>query len=229
MMSAGILAHAQEGQDNNPNTPDKNIEYTVSDSIFIPPLDSLFKWAEEISFQIKERDALVQKTQADTKRVKKQWMNAIKIGGTVNSANNPNLVNQVETGFTYGPYVSFSLYELASNKNLVDVFKAEQQVAVYKREQIVFETRKHVRILYNSLISKKRILKIKSEGVNAAFVHVLMAEKEFKHGAIQLGELSRVTEIYTKSQTEFEVTLNELRTTYELLQQICGGRDFLNE
>ena len=37
------------------------------DLLSIPPLDSLYKWAEQTSFIIKQQDALIEKTEADYK------------------------------------------------------------------------------------------------------------------------------------------------------------------
>ena len=194
-----------------------------TDELSMPPLDSLYKWAELNSALIKQQEALMEKTNADTRRVKKQWMNAIKFSGNIRAGNyGNNIINQVETGYSYGPFVTFSLYEIASNKNLVDVFKAEEKVAGYKRDQALFDLNRYVTILYNNLNAQKNILKIRSEALNTAFVHVKMAEKEFSEGAISLGELSRVTEIYTKTQTDIELTINDLKTYYMQLEQICG-------
>ena len=107
---------------------------------------------------------------------------------------------------------------------MVNVYKAEQRVATYKREEVIFELHKIITILYNNVQSQKNILRIKSEAVNAAYVHQKMAEKEFNQGAIALGELSRVTEIYTKTQTEVETTINDLKNYYMQLEQFCGRR-----
>jgi len=194
-----------------------------NDELVIPPLDSLYKWAALNSALVKQQEALMEKTNADTRRVKKQWMNAIKFGGNLRAGNyGNNIINQVETGYSYGPYITFSLYEIASNKNLVDVFKAEEKVAAFKKDQALFDLNRYVTILYNNLQTQKNILKIRSEALNTAYVHVKMAEKEFSEGAISLAELSRVTEIYSRSQTDTELTINDLRTYYMQLEQICG-------
>lgn len=199
------------------------VQTKLTDELVIPPLDSLYKWAVINSALVKQQEALMEKTNADTRRVKKQWMNSIKFSGNIRAGNYGNsTINQVETGYSYGPYITFSLYELASNKNLVDVFKAEEKVAAYKKEQAVFDLNRYVNILYNNLTTHKNILKIRSEALNTAYVHVKMAEKEFSEGAISLAELSRVTEIYTKAQTEIELTINDLKTNYMQLEQICG-------
>jgi outer membrane protein TolC len=196
---------------------------TQQDDLYLPVLDSLYQWAEETSFSMKIQDALIDKTGADTKRIKKQWLDAFKFSANLRGGSYGNaVVNQVETGYSFGPSVSFSLYELSSRKNLVAVYRAEEKVAVYKKEEVRFELRKWVAILYTNISSQKNILKIKSEALNAAYVHMKMAEKQFNQGAVELGELSRVEEIYAKAQTEQELTIQDLRNYYMQLEQLCG-------
>lgn len=189
----------------------------------VPPIDTLYSWAEQNSPSIKIQDALIEKTDADTRRVKKQWLDAFKFGANIKTGSYGNdVINQVETGYSYGPYVSFSLYEIVGHHNLVDVYRAEGKVATFKKDQSVLELRRIVWSLYNDIQLHKSILEIRSEAVNSAFVHVKMAEKEFSEGAIALGELSRVTEIYTKAQTDLVLTINDLRSSYMQLEHLCG-------
>lgn len=219
VMNAAV-ASAQTGQ---ASITGNNEKADSSDELVIPPLDSLFKWADENSSVIKQQDALIEKSGADTKRVKKSWMDAFKFSANVSNGQYGNaVINQTQVGYSYGPSVSFSLYDIASNRNLVNVYRAEEKVAAYKKEEVIFELHKIVTILYNNVQSQKNILKIKSEAVNAAYVHQKMAEKEFNQGAIAIGELSRVTEIYTKAQTEMETTINDLKKYYMQLEQFCG-------
>lgn len=189
----------------------------------LPPIDSLYVWAELNSANIRIQDALIEKTDADLKRIKKQWLDAFKFGANIKTGSYGNeVINQVETGYSYGPYVSFSLYEIAGHHNLVDVYRAEGKVATSKKDQAIFELRRIVWSLFNDIQLHKSILEIRSESVNSAYVHVKMAEKEFSEGAIALGELSRVTEIYSKAQTDLVLTINDLRTSYMELEQLCG-------
>ena len=88
--------------------------------------------------------------------------------------------------------------------------------------ELLFELRKIVTILHNNIYAQKAILKIRSEAMNAAYVHVKMAEKEFNEGAVSIGEISRVWEIYSKAQADLEFTLNDLRNYYMQLEQFCG-------
>ncbi len=211
-----------------PDSLSTNTQASPIDELIIPPLDSLYKWSEENSASLRMQDALIEKTSADTRRVKKQWLDAFKLNGNIKSGSYGNaVINQVETGYSYGPGISFSLYEIASRRNLVDVYKSEEKIANAKKEEAQFELRRIVTLLHNNARTQKNILKIKSDAVNAAFVHEKMAEKEFQQGAITLGELSRVSEIYTKAQTELELTINDLKNYYMQLEQICG-RSFNN-
>jgi outer membrane protein TolC len=102
------------------------------------------------------------------------------------------------------------------------VYKSEQKVAEYKKEEQVFELKREVIATYNRIIAGKEILRIRLDAVNATYVHVKMAEKEFSEGAISIGELSRVTEIHTKALTDKEEVLVELKNLYVQLEQICG-------
>ncbi|MBL0051949.1 MAG: TolC family protein [Bacteroidetes bacterium] len=203
----------------------QNVPSNADDELNMPPIDSLFAWADANYATIKIQDALTEKAGADTKRVRKSWMDAVKFSANISNGQYGNsVINQTQVGYGYGPSVSFSLYDIASNHDLVNVYKAEQRVATYKREEVIFELHKIITILYNNVQSQKNILRIKSEAVNAAYVHQKMAEKEFNQGAIALGELSRVTEIYTKTQTEVETTINDLKNYYMQLEQFCGRR-----
>lgn len=196
---------------------------SISDEIMLPPIDTLYAWAIKNSPVVKQQDAMMEKTDADTRRVQKQWMNGIKFSANIRSGNYGNtVVNQVETGYSYGPVVSFSLYEVFSQRNLVNVYKAEEKVASYKRDEVIFELKKWISILYNNVVTQQNLLKIRNEAVSSAEIHLKMAEKEFNEGSIQLGELSRVSEIYTKTRADREVTLNDLKNYYMQLQQFCG-------
>ena len=213
----------------NENDKNKNQKNEIKDELVLPPLDTLFEWAVINSSTLKIQDALIEKTNSDTKRVKKQWLDAFKVNANIRSGSYGNtVVNQIETGYSYGPSISFSLFEILSHQNLVNVYKAEEKIAFYKKKEVAFELRKIITILYNNVITQQKILRIKSDAVNSAYVHVKMADKEFNQGSIALGELSRVTEIYTKAQTELELTINDLKNYYMELEQFCG-RTFNNK
>ena len=207
-------------------SPVDSLSRSIEDStltIALPPLDSLFKWAEKNSPLIHEQMALIEKTDEDTRRIQKIWMDAIKFSANAQDGNfGDPVANKLTLGYSSGMSISFSLYQLASYRNLVKVYKSEEKVARYKRDQTEFDTRKMVIILYNNIIGQRNILKIRSDGAQASYTHMKMAEREFREGTVAVGELSRVTEIYTKAQVDYEVGLNDLRNYYMELEQMIG-------
>lgn len=196
---------------------------TQSSELFLPPLDSLYKWADELNPTVRFHDAVIQRTEEDARRVSKQWLDAIKLSGNLRVGSYGNAtVNQVETGYTYGPSISFSLYEILSHGNQLQVYKYEKKAADFKKEEAVLDLHKYIRQIYNTVLLQQTLLKIKSEALNTSYVHLKMAEQEFNKSAITLSELSRVNEIYTKSEIEYEMNVSELKNAYMELQQVVG-------
>ena len=189
----------------------------------IPPLDTLYAWAEEHSFTLKVQDAIIEKTGAETNRVKKQWLDAIKVNANFKSGSYGNtVVNQMETGYSFGPNVTFSLYEIAAHKNMVQSFKADEKMASFKREELRDELHKIINILYTNIQLQSNILRIRSETLNTSFAQLKMAEKGFNQGSIELGEVSRVHEIYSKARVDHQIAIHELKTAYMELEERCG-------
>jgi outer membrane protein TolC len=192
-------------------------------NIELPPLDTLVEWANAHSPMLKQQDALIEKTTEDTKRIKKILLDAIKLNANFQNGNfGDPTANKLLTGYSAGASLQFSLYQIFGYKNQVGVYNAEKKVAYYKREETVMDLRKLVTILYNAVLSQNNILKIRSDGTYAAFTHTKMAEKQFSVGGIEVGELSRVTEIYTKALVEYEVTVNDLKNAYMQLEILVG-------
>lgn len=200
---------------------------TSSDSsstdLIIPPLDTLYKWAEVYSPVLKGQDALIQKTVDDQKRIKKILLDAVKLNTGVQYGNYGDpTINKLSTGYNSGVSIQFSLYQLASYKNMVNVYGDERNVAIYKKDELVMAMRKAIFLAYNNIMTQKNILKIRSEATYAAYSHMNMAEKEFNEGSVAISELSRVTEIYTKAQVEYEESLHDLKDNYMDLEQMVG-------
>jgi len=196
---------------------------TTFAGIQLPPLDTLIAWAELNSPMLKQQDALIEKTTSDSKRIKKILLDAIKLNANFQNGNfGDPTANKLLTGYSAGASLQFSLYQLFGYKNQVAVYNAEKKVSQFKREEVQMDLRKLVTMLYNAVLSQNNILKIRSEGTYAAFTHTKMAEKQFAVGGIEVGELSRVTEIYTKAQVEYEVTVNDLKNAYMQLEIMVG-------
>jgi outer membrane protein TolC len=196
---------------------------TSGNDITLPPLDTLYEWARLLSPTLKEQDALIEKTIQDEKRIKKILLDPFKLNANLQYGNYGDpLINALETGYSAGASVQFSLYQIFGYKNQVKLYAAEKKVAQYKKDELNMDLKKIVTILYNDIMSQKNILKIHSDATYAAYAHVKMAEKEFSEGSVAIGELSRVSEIYTKAQVEYEQSINDLKNYYMELEQLVG-------
>ena len=196
---------------------------TNATDITLPPLDTLFVWARLLSPTLKEQDALIEKTIEDEKRMRKILLDPFKLNANLQYGNYGDpLINALETGYSVGASVQFSLYQIFGYKNQVRLYNAEKKVAVYKKDELAMELKKLITILYNDIMSQKNILRIHSEANYAAYAHLKMAEKEFSEGSVAIGELSRVQEIYTKAQVEYEQSINDLKNDYMELEQLVG-------
>ena len=105
---------------------------------------------------------------------------------------------------------------------MVKVYNGEKSVSMFKKDEVEMDIAELVTQLYNNVQGQKAILKIRSEGNYSAYSHMKMAEKEFNEGSVEVGELSRVTEIYTKAQVDYEQCVNDLKNYYMKLQIIVG-------
>ena len=189
----------------------------------LPPLDTLIAWAQIHSPLLKQQEALIEKNTADTKRVKKLLWDAVKLNSGIQYGNYGDpTINKLSTGYSSGASIQFSLFQLLSYKNNVQVYNAEKKVSVFKREEVAQDVAQLVTLLYNNTQGQKAILKIRSEGSYSAFSHMKMAEKEFNEGSVEVGELSRVTEIYTKAQVDYAQCLNDLKNDYMQLEILIG-------
>jgi outer membrane protein TolC len=191
--------------------------------IALPPLDTLIALAQAHSPLLGEGDALIEKNTADIKRVKKLLWDAVKLNTGIQYGNYYNpLVSALSTGYYVGGSLQFSLYQLFSYKNTVQVYSAEKKVSMHHQDQDAQDLAALVTQLYIYIQGQTALLKIRSEGSYSAFSHMKMAEKEFNEGSIEVSELSRVTEIYTKAQADYINCVTDLKNYYQHLEILIG-------
>ena len=189
----------------------------------LPPLDTLILWAKQHSPLLHEQDALIAKNTADAHRMKKILLDAVKVNSGLQYGNYGDpTINKLSTGWQSGVSIQFSLYQLFGFKDMVKVYQGEKNVSAFKKDEVEMDITELVTQLYNNTQGQKAMLKIRSEGSYSAYSHMKMAEKEFNEGSIEVGELSRVTEIYTKAQADYAQCFNDLKNYYMQLQIVCG-------
>ncbi len=221
LLIGGLLLFSNHG-----NAMVEDSLFNVTDTSVIlplPPDDTLIAWAQAHSPLLKQQDALIEKNTADTKRIKKSLLDLFKLNTGIQYGNYGDpTINKLSTGYNMGASVQFSLFQLFGYKNQVDVYNAEKKVSMFKKDEVAMDIAVLVTQLYNNTQGQKAMLKIRSEGSYSAYSHMKMAEKEFNEGSVEVGELSRVTEIYTKAQADYAQCLNDLKNYYMQLEIIVG-------
>jgi outer membrane protein TolC len=128
--------------------------------------------------------------------------------------------NQLNYGA--GTYIKIPFYDILNRKNQIKMDKTELEQA-----QNLYEGQKNeLRILvirqYNDLIAKHRILKIKSKYSETTRINMEMVEKEFTNGIVPVTEYARISEIFSRTQADFETSKMDFRTAYMVLEEMVG-------
>lgn len=127
-----------------------------------------------------------------------------------------------EMKYGYAAYIKFPLYDIATRKIQKKLAMAEVDQAVSMAQNQADETRRKVIQQYNQLILAHRLLKIKSKYLETARINQQMTEKEFVNGVIPVTEYSRISEIVTRAEADYESANMDFRTAYMMLEDLAG-------
>jgi outer membrane protein TolC len=131
-------------------------------------------------------------------------------------------MSSTETRYGVGAYMKFPLQDLVSRGSEKKVRRMEIQKAEQVVEMRHEEIRQLVIGLYNDLVLKQRIFKIKIKQYETAHINMQMAEKEFVNGVIAISEYSRLTQITSGAEIDFENSRMELINAVMILEEITG-------
>jgi hypothetical protein len=65
-------------------------------------------------------------------------------------------------------------------------------------------------------------LKLKAKYIETARINLEMVEREFQNGVVSVGEYSRISEIVTRTEADFESARIDFITSYMVLEEIVG-------
>jgi outer membrane protein TolC len=219
------------------STPPREFDL-LNDNIqdFLPPLEALIDSAIAndplVGFRRKQIDVNTYKLKND----QRQWMRDIgfqldiRYGNfdnwSTNAAEGETAANfyttRVETKYGAGAYIKFPLYDLINRNNVNGLAKMEISQAhdMYRMQQE--ELRQKVITQFNDLLLKQKLLVIKSKFLETTKVNMLMTEKEFLNGNINISEYSRLSSIAFSAEEDFEQLKSEFKTAYMILEEIVG-------
>lgn len=130
--------------------------------------------------------------------------------------------SRLETKFGGAVFLNMPIHTLVSRKNQINMAKTEIEQARSMSEVQRDETRKMVIMQYNDLILKQRLLRIKSRNLETARINMQMVEKQFSNGVVPVTEYSRITEIISRAEADFEGARMDFLTAYMVLEEIIG-------
>jgi outer membrane protein TolC len=131
-------------------------------------------------------------------------------------------LKQNETQYGVGAFVRLPLYDLVNHRNQVKIAKAVIQQAETLSETRKNEIRELVIKQYNDMIEKQQLLKIKSKYLETSRINTQMAEKGFVKGTISLDDYSRVSEIGSHTETDFETAKIDFINSYMIMEVMTG-------
>jgi len=131
-------------------------------------------------------------------------------------------VSSTDIRYGAGAYMKFPLNDLLSRKSEKKLYKLEIEKAEYMVGIQKEELRRQVILLYNDLILKQRLFKLKIRQYETANINMQMAEKEFVNGVIPITEYSRLMQITTGVHADYENSRMELITAVMVLEDMTG-------
>lgn len=202
----------------------------------LPPLISLIDSAivHNPSVKYHANQVIIGKANLNTNQT--QWTRNIGIQsdiryGTFNNfytdtqgGQTPNINSSMTSELNYGvgAFIRIPIDEVFNRKNQVKSARMQLEQAHNMAEVQKKELRQIVIKQYNDLILKHRLLKIKSKYLEISRNNIEMAEKDFRSGAILVSEYTRMSELATNSEADFQTIKVEFNTAYLILEEIVG-------
>lgn len=208
----------------------------ISDKL--PPLATLIDSAVAYNAEVKFSTLQVQVDKGNLTTAKSQWTNNFGLQGNYTYGNfnyvynngagtqvTPNYATQQSLSqYAIGAYINLPFYQFVNRHNQVRIAKtqvSQAQTLVQTQTQLV---REKVITQYNDVLLKQRLLIIKSKYLETSKINMQMAEKGFMNGTISVDDYSRVSEIASNTEADFETTKMEFMTAYMLLEETTGMR-----
>ena len=233
----GIVSHfplnAQQNKKFNPLTDDI--------TQMVPPMSVLLDSAYAHDPALKFAQIQYRIDKGNLKTNKAQWTQNLglqaNVGyGTFDYLYNNNIGNSIpgqsqqqtittkqnETQYGVGGFLRVPIYDLVNHRNQIRIAKDVMQQA-----QTLSETRKNeiqelVIKQYNDMVVKQRVLKIKSKYLETSRINMEMAEKAFVKGTISLDDYSRVSDIGSHTETDFETAKMDFISSYMIMEVMTG-------
>ena len=228
-------AQTIEANDNGLNDREFN-ELSLAGSEFkFPPLsvviDSVLKQSAIVNFRkqyVRIKESTLKSERLDlTKNISVQGTTTY---GNINNfstnedgfSNTASLTTTTQLNYSAGLTVKFSFFDFLNRKQQLKFARLEIGAAKSMVKSQEEEIRQTVIKLYQNLILKQKLLKIRSRMLGDGKVNKQMVEKEFRNGVVPLSEYVRINGMTIGMEAAYEIAMSEFITAKQLLEDMAG-------
>jgi outer membrane protein TolC len=197
------------------------------------PLDNILDIAVKNSPAVKFQSDLIESAKSQLEFSKKLWTNNI-VGFVNYSAGNQSIVSadsqspgtqsssNITNGLRMGVQINLPLYELIGRKSRIKIYKNDLNSTINKKDESIQELKKEVVLQYYNLLYASNLLAIRSEAKQSAINQYSIAEKQFRDGIIEVGELSRLKTFDVNARADYEEAKRQFSTYYNQFEILVG-------
>lgn len=213
----------------------QSTDFENSDNITLPPvrtvIDSVLKRSAIIKFR--NQSIGIKESTLATERI--YWTRNFGVqtdagyGNLNNFSTNANatgstsaLTTATQFNYSVGIYLKIPVFDFINRKNQVGLARLEVDAAKSMAQFQEDEVRQTVIKMYQDLILKQKILKIKSKSLGDNKVNMEMVEKEFRNGIVPVAEFVRITSIASTVEADYESAASEFIVAKKLLEDMAG-------
>jgi outer membrane protein TolC len=137
-------------------------------------------------------------------------------------SNTSALTTSKQLNYSVGFYLKFPLFDLLNRKKQIKLARLEVDEAKSMAKFQEEELRQTTIRLYQDLILKQKLLKIRSRRLGDGRVNMQMVEKEFRNGVVPISEYVRINGMTTNMEADYEKAMSEFITAKQMLEDISG-------
>jgi outer membrane protein TolC len=196
----------------------------------LPSLDSLIIIAVQNHPTVKLNQELIGSADQRLKIAQKTWTNML--SGFMNygygnqtlvatGSSNTDILN-IANGYRVGFNLNVPLNEFATRKNRIELERHQIEATKYKTEEMSLVISQQVIEEYHYLLSGQKMMQIRFSMQEAARTNKIIAEQDYKSGNIDVTSFTRMMEISTIAQSEYELARRNFRMSYDKMGILLG-------
>lgn len=208
-----------------------NIQEDLSEQLL--PLDSIVKIALKNSPTLRANDAMIAKTEHQVNVDRYSWMNGMipfvnVTGGNQdlilqsNSGLGQTQSSTLSNGVAFGLNLRLPLYEIFGRQAKVNATKMELKATKYKKEEAELVLRRQIIQEYNDVLAFHRLMRIHNEATQSSKINLVLAEKSFRDGVLDLAAYTQIMQTVTINENNFEMAKRSFTIAFNQLETTVG-------